>query len=284
LLIVDSLHYIFARMLVPHLPPSVSAFFVLLIGMIEVGIYGLATKQLRVETFRKNVWFFIGIGLLIAASENLNYSAVAYIDPGTASLLGQTGKIWSLGLGLFWLREKLTRPQFLGAILAIGGIFVITYQAGEYMKIGSVLVLAGTFFYAIHTAMTKKYGQDMDFVSFFFFRLLVTTSFLFLIMSIMDTFVWPSMTAWGILLIVGTVDVTISRSVYYLVLRRLDLTIHTLILTLSPVVAIIWTIVFFSIYPSPQQLIGGLIVIFGVFLISKYRESNENKGDSLMYE
>ena len=74
LLIIDSMHYIFARMLIPHLPPSVSALFVLLISTIEV----VATKRLKFESCRKNVWFFLGIGLLVAASTNLSYAAVCH--------------------------------------------------------------------------------------------------------------------------------------------------------------------------------------------------------------
>jgi drug/metabolite transporter (DMT)-like permease len=280
LLIIDSMHYVFARMLVPHLSPSASAFFVLLIGTTEVGIYGIATKQLRFANFQKNVWFFLGIGLLVAVSTNLNYASVGYIDPGTASLIGKSGQIWSLGLGLFWLQEKLTRPQFLGATLAIGGVFVISYQVGEYNRVGTFMVLAATFLYALHTGMTKKYGEDMDFVNFFFFRLLITSSFLFLITTITGTITWPSSTAWGYLLLVGTMDVTLSRSIYYIALRRLNLSIHTLVLTLSPVVAILWTIVIFKIYPSTQQLIGGFIVIFGLLIVGKYRESKNNYGES----
>jgi len=284
LLITDSMHYIYARMMVPHLPPSVSSFFVLLIAAIEVGIYGLATKQLKLETIRKNVWFFVGIGLLVAGSTNLNYAAVGFIDPGVASLIAQTGKIWGLGLGLFWLREKLTRPQFLGSGLALAGVFVITYQAGEYLRVGSFMVLGATFLYTIHAGITKKYGEDIDFINFFFFRLLFTSTFLFLITSFMGTITWPTPTTWLYLLLVGTMDVTISRSIYYLSLRKLDLSIHTLILTLSPVVTVLWTIIFFAIYPSTQQLIGGLIVILGIFVVSKYREPNEDQGDILKSE
>ena len=76
------------------------------------------------------------------------------------------------------------------------------------------------------------------------------------------------------------IDVTLSRSIYYLALRRLNLSIHTLVLTLSPVVAILWTIVIFKIYPSTQQLIGGFIVIIGLLIVGKYRESKSNYGES----
>jgi drug/metabolite transporter (DMT)-like permease len=271
MLIVDSLHYVFARMLVQWLQPSVSAFFVLLIATTEVGIYGLVTKQLRFERLRKHAWFFIGIGFFIAGSTILNYTAVGFIDPGVASLISQTGKLWSLGFGLVWLKEKLTRQQFYGAALAIVGIFIITYQAGDYLRIGSVMVLAGTFLYAIHAGLVKKYGEEVDFLNFFFFRLMMTTVFMFLFISTTGTFTWPTAPVWGYIILVGTIDVAFSRSIYYLALRRLKLSVHTLVLTLSPVVTILWTILIFAIYPSIKQIAGGMIVLLGVFVVNKYR-------------
>jgi drug/metabolite transporter (DMT)-like permease len=275
MLIVDSLHYVFARMLVQWLQPSVSAFFVLLIATIEVGIYGLATRQLEFESLRKNAWFFIGIGFFIAGSSVLTYTAVEFIDPGVASLISQTGKLWSLGFGLVWLKERLSRQQFFGAAIAISGIFIITYQAGDYLRIGSLMVMGGTFLYAIHAGLVKKYGEDIDFINFFFFRLALTTIFMLLFISTTGVFTWPTAPVWGYLLLVGTVDIMFSRTIYYLALRRLKLSIHTLVLTLSPVVTILWTIIIFAIFPNLKQIAGGVIVLLGVFIVNKYRVANE---------
>lgn len=275
LLIIGSTHFVFAKMLSSYLHPSISAFFVLLIATIEVGAYGLTTKQLKLKNFRKHVWFFLGIGFFIAASTILNYAAVAFIDPGTAAFLAQTGTIWSLGLGLFWLHEKLFRGQVIGAFLATTGVFVLTYQAGEYTRIGSLMVLTSSLLYSLHSGVTKRFGERIDFVNFFFFRLASTTAFLFVFASSQQTFTWPNNSAWGYLLLVGTMDVVVSRAVYYLALRRLDLSIHTLVLTLSPVVTVIWTIIFFKYFPSLQQILGGIIVILGVFIVGKYRQTEQ---------
>lgn len=272
LLIVDSLHFVFAKILSSHFHPSVASFFVLFIATIEVGLYGIVTRQLRFKHFRKDAGFFLSIGFFIAASTNLNYAAVAFIDPGTASLLAQTGSIWSLALGLFWLKEKLSRAQIIGAFLAIAGVFVLTYQVGEYIRIGSIMVLTASLLYSLHTGIAKRYGEGIDFVNFFFFRLASTAAFLFLFASIQQAFTWPTISTWGILILVGTIDVVVSRSVYYIALRRLDLSIHTLVLTLSPVVTVIWTMVFFKHFPSIRQVLGGIIVILGVFIVGKFRQ------------
>ena len=73
----------------------------------------------------------------------------------------------SLGLGIFWLQERLTGMQACGAILAVAGIVVITFQPGDYIRLGSLLILLSAFMYALHTAIVKRYGEEMDFVEFF---------------------------------------------------------------------------------------------------------------------
>lgn len=271
LLTVDSLHYIFARLLLSHISPSVSPMYVLAIATIEVGLYGLISGRLRLKTIRKHFWFFISIGFLVAASTNINYESVAFIDPGTASLLSMTGVLFSLGFGVFWLRDAFTHLQIGGAMLTLGGVFTIAYQPGDYLRLGSLLVLISSFLYALHAAITKRYGSEMEFLNFFFFRLLFTTSFLFIFSASREALVWPSTTTWPILLLVGSVDVVISRSLYYVALRQLKMSIHTIVLTLSPVATVLWSLLMFDNVPTPSEVLGGLVIIAGVLIVTLRR-------------
>ncbi len=79
-------------------------------------------------------------------------------------------------------------------------------------------------------------------------------------------FAWPGPHAWLLLILVGTTDVVFSRALYYLALRRLSLSLHTVILTLSPVVAVLWALGLFGILPGARQFFGGGIVLLGVFI------------------
>lgn len=63
----------------------------------------------------------------------------------------------------------------------------------------------------------------------------------------------------------------ISRALSYLALRRMKMSLHTIILTLSPVVAIGWALLLFHKTPGPQQLHGGLGVLAGIAIISAAR-------------
>lgn len=267
LLLVDSLHFIFARALLPYISPWVSAMYVLAIGTLEVGIFGLITGRLRVHVARQHILFFTVIGLLVASSTAINYASVAFIDAGTASMLGKMTTVYSIGFGVFWLHDKLTRRQVVGAVIALIGVFLITFQPAEYLRVGSLMIVFSTFLYALHAAIVKRYGGDIDFLNFFFFRLLFTTGFLFLIAVGRNALAWPTgTTTWVVLIVAGTVDVVISRSLYYLALRRLPISLFAVILTLSPVIAIGWALLLFDTFPSPQQLVGGALVLAGVLL------------------
>lgn len=273
LLIVDSLHFVFARLLLPHISPGVSVMYVLGIATVEVALFGLIRNRLHFDTLGKYIWFFLAIGFLVAASTNINYEAVAFIDPGTASLLSEASILFGLGFGLLWLREKLALAQLGGALLAVAGVFIITFQPGAYLRLGSLLVLGSAFMYALHAAIAKRYGGQIEFLNFFFLRLLCTTGMLFLFAVGRRALVWPSATAWALLALVGTVDVVVSRTLYYVALRRLKMSVHSIVLTLGPVAAVLWSLLLFDTLPTPRQLLGGAAVILGVLIVTLNRNA-----------
>jgi O-acetylserine/cysteine efflux transporter len=266
LVLVDSVHFVFARMLRPHISPMVSVFYITAVSMLPVGAYGLWTRKIKFRHLVRHWQFFLSIGALIGFSTIINYEAVAFIDPGTASLLAKTSIIMSIGMGVLWLKERFVRVKGLGAVIAVAGALVITFQPGDYIRLGSLLVLVSAFMYALHTAIVKRYGQEMDFVEFFFFRILSTSALMFLTALAKGALIWPDSTTWQLICMTAVVDVVISRALFYLVLRRMQMSIHAIVLTLSPVAAVLWTVFLFGTTPTGRQILGGCGVIVGVLM------------------
>jgi drug/metabolite transporter (DMT)-like permease len=272
LLLVDSLHYIFARLLLPYLPPSVSGLFMLGIATVETAIFLGVQGRVDHQLFRRHAWFFLLVGLLVAGSTIISFTAVAYIDPGTAAMLAQTAVIFALGFSVFWLRERLHKYELVGAAAALLGVFVIGFQPGDIWRVGSLLVLSSAFLYSLHVAVVKRYGDKMDFANFFLFRVTSTSAFLLLFALGRNEFVWPAAQVWPVLLLAATVDVVVSRVLYYLVLRRVQMSFHAIILTLSPVVAILWSLLLFRETPTLQGFVGGMAIIAGVVIVTLNRQ------------
>jgi O-acetylserine/cysteine efflux transporter len=268
LLFLDSFHFVFARLLSPLISPRVSAFYVMGIATLVVGGFAIATRQLNFGVLRKHLGFFVLIGLLIGGSTNLTFVAVGYVDPGAAALISQLSIPISIVLSVIWLKERFTRVKVIGAVLAMVGAVIIALQPSDFFRIGSLMIMIATTLYTFHTALVKRNG-DVDFVNFFFFRLLFTTLALFSFSAVQNAVVWPSAAAWPWLILVAGVDIVLSRVLFYTALRRLHLSAHTLILTLSPVIATAWSFALFGVVPTLQQIIGGIIVLAGVLLATR---------------
>jgi drug/metabolite transporter (DMT)-like permease len=225
-------------------------------------------RRIHFGTFKANYRFFLVVGALVAASTALNYEAVSYIDPGTASLLAQTTTLFALVLSIVWLHERLAPLEIGGALIALSGVFIIAFQPGDYLRLGSLLVLISAFMYSLHAAIVKRHGGDMDFGNFFLFRVASVSFFLLIFTLGRGQLMWPEGEAWFWLILIGTVDVVFSRVLYYLTLRRLQMSFHTIILTLSPVLTILWSLVLFGVRPTTIGIIGGIAVLSGVAIVT----------------
>ena len=272
LLVVDSLHYVFARLLLPHLPPEVSGFYIMVVGAAQVAC--VTGGRVRLDLFRRHLGFFLAIGGLVAGSTYMSMLSVKFIEPGTAALLSRVGVVFGVGLGVLWLGDRLDRTQTVGAALSVVGVFVVAFRAGDYLRLGALLILGSAFMYALHAALVKRFGGGLPFAIFLLYRIVATGLGLGLIVAAQAVLLTGAATlavdpeGLGLVLLTATVDVVISRALYYLALRRLDMTLHTIILTLSPVVTMLWSFALFGSVPSGRELLGGLAVLAGVALVT----------------
>jgi drug/metabolite transporter (DMT)-like permease len=281
LLLVDSFHYVFARLLMPYLPATTSSFFYMGIATLEIAIFAAVMGKIEWRIFWDNAKFFLIIGFLIAFATAASFAAITYIDPGTASMIARINTLFALGFGILWLKEKLVRGEKIGAAIAIIGVFVISFQRGELgdqVWLGALLVLSSSFTYALHSAIVKKQGGGIEFTNFFLFRMLTSIFFLFLFSVGRGEMQWPTgWQVWLILFLAATINVVISRGLFYVALRRLDLSILTILLTLSPVITIMWSFILFGVMPSVQGFVGGTAVIAGVILVTMSRNKKQHQ-------
>jgi O-acetylserine/cysteine efflux transporter len=257
------------RALRPHIAPAAAGFWMIALAVVQLGI--VARGRIDFGVLSRHRWFFVVIGLLVGINTNLGFVAVRYVEPGTASLLSRTSILFGVALGVLWLGERLSRVETAGAVVAIVGTIVVSAQPGDHIRTGALLVVAATFLYALHSAVVKRWGGAMPFMEFFFFRLLSSLIVVLGLGVAQNELAWPSPTAWLILIPTAGINVVLSRAVYYLALRRLDLTFVTIILTLSPVVTWLWSIPLFGGRPTLRETLGGIAILVGVIVVSASR-------------
>lgn len=272
LIFVEGMHFVFARLLRGIVPSqTLAAFYVMTVSALEMGVFAAVTGKLCWQGLRQHAWFYAAIGFFVAASTLLSYESVRFIDPGVASVLAKVTTLFNISFGLVFLHERLTYRQLLGGGLAIVGAIIIAFQPGDYLRIGSLIVVVSSLLYALHAFIVKRYGGEIEFVEFFAFRVISTALFLLAFSGLRGDLVWPSLSAWPLLILVGTIDVTFSRTLYYVTMRKMPLALHSILLTLSPVAAILLTLFLFQIAPTAQQLLGSAAVLAGMLMVTLRR-------------
>jgi drug/metabolite transporter (DMT)-like permease len=269
LLLVDSLYYIFARLLLPLLPPAAGAMYMMVIGALQIA--ALMRGRIDWSVLWRHRWLFLTVGVLVGVNTNMGFVAVRYVDPGTASLLSRTSILFGVALGVGWLGERLRGWEVIGAAVAVAGVAVISFQPGDYLRWGALIVIASTALYALHSAVVKRFAGEIAFGEFMFFRVASVAAVLVVLALAQGDVVWPTPTAWGWVVVAAAVNVVVSRGVYYLALRRLDMSFLAIVLTLTPVVTWLWSIGAFGGRPTTIEVAGGVATLAGVLMVTASR-------------
>ncbi len=78
------------------------------------------------------------------------------VPPGTASLLIQCSAFFTLGWGVIFFRERLGRPQLLGALLAAAGLLgIVLCSPGDASRVGLALVIGSAMAWSVGNVIIK---------------------------------------------------------------------------------------------------------------------------------
>lgn len=83
-----------------------------------------------------------------------------YIPSGRAAILAYTMPAWGIPLSVLVLGERMTAAKLLGLALGVGGMLLLLWDDFERLQrapLGSLLVLAASFTWAIGTVIQKKF-------------------------------------------------------------------------------------------------------------------------------
>lgn len=103
-----------------------------------------------------------GYGILIGVGQfGLLYLAMrSQISPGLASLVVQTQVFFTLLLAVRIRKERVLSAQWLGLVLAAGGVAVIaSHTDGSTTPLGVAMVLAAAFSWACANVLTQRAGR-----------------------------------------------------------------------------------------------------------------------------
>ena len=174
-------------------------------------------------------------------------------------------------LGLTW-RQKTHFGTWIGAVLAVFGLYLISMNQSMNVIIGDLLVLGGAFFWAVHVHIigwfsTKIHPIKLAFLQFAF------ASILSLICAILFETIFLSsiLAAWQSIIFAGVFSVGIAFTLQVIAQQETHSSHAALILSLESVFAVIggWLLLHEGL--SLRGIIGCALMLTGM-LISRSKK------------
>jgi len=198
------------------------------------------------------------------------------VTAGKTSVLLYTMPIWTILLVNFYLKEKIGTSAWIGValgslgILSILGWGVITKQSLHVLT-GELLIIIGAVSWAVSNIWVKKRmtGENVYAVS----TLQLTFGTLGLLLLAIPTqgvlnVEWTPYSIY-ILLFTGVIASAVDFTIWFYLIKKLDINITTFSSLLVPVFGLLFDWLMLGNRPDWGVIIGGVLILAGIYKVSR---------------
>jgi drug/metabolite transporter (DMT)-like permease len=228
-------------------------------------------------------------GIFLAVHFATWISSLEYTSVASSVVFVSTGPLWVALLSPFLLKERLTRATFVGLIVAVLGGVVIglsdacTWEGEVHCQPlaqfiqgrviwGNFLALVGAWTVSGYLIIGRKLraARSVSLIPYIFLVYGWCSVALILVMFAagQSPFGYPVQTYIWIFLLAAFPQL-IGHSTYNWVLRYVSATLVALITLVEPIASAVLAYFVLQETPSNGVLLGGLFILFGIFLASR---------------
>jgi drug/metabolite transporter (DMT)-like permease len=255
------------------------------IGTILNLLFAIKNKklgQLRTVS-RRQVSILITLGFLEILTTTTFFLAIHIIpDPSITSFLGNMFPVMTTLGGVFLLKEKFGWIESCGAVLALTGAFIISYNGGTTLKTffiqGTGLVflnalLATTLIVKVHV---KKLSPELLNLN----RTVWLLVYAVIMFCIYGQSLFIPLSAFKNIAIGATLGPFLAILTVYYSYRFIDASRSAIVQSLKGIFVLIGAYMFFHTLPVTYQLIGGILSVIGVLIMTMARSGMFRKKDT----
>ncbi|AKO93666.1 DMT family transporter [Priestia filamentosa] len=179
-------------------------------------------------------------------------------------------------------KVKISWAKGIGILIALIGVYQISYnphvaESGHALLGNVILVLAG-FVFAFYNFTTRKVVKKYSMITISFYQTLAG-AITFIPVAFIEKSSWkmPTMESFLVLLYLGIFCSVVAFLLYNYSLRKLSSSSAVTLMNLVPIFGVIFSVIVLHEVVRTAQIIGGIIVIFGVVLSMKESKSGKAK-------
>ncbi len=209
---------------------------------------------------------------------SLLFTGLDGLDASLAIIFVQLEAPFLALLAAFFLKDHLGLRRTVGMVLAFSGVILIAGQPrlqGDMLPI--FLVVCGTFTWAIGQIMIKGFQINLGGFTLIAWVAVFAAPQLFLSSWLFEDGQWEAVQnagwiGWGIVVYMGLIMTALGYAIWYRLLGIYKVTQVMPFLLLLPVMSIAGSMLFLGERLSIMEVIGSAIVIFGVWVITTYKQ------------
>ncbi len=269
-----AISYACGRAVDKDLSPGTTAFF-WFFGAFFFSVFVvmmIPSQRVELKNLGKYTKIFILSSILTSIGAALWIISLRTIGPPLTSFLMKSQTLFSLFLGIIFLKERLNRGETIGIIITITGGVVVAYQREAYLIWGTITVLGAAICYSALSFFVKKVAQDLNMLTVANLRALGVSIVLFIYLIATDTFEYPTRLIDLIYMVVGGVTgAYIAKASQFQAIKILDVSRSTAVLPMESLFVVLFSFFLFGELPSLIKLLGGTAIILGVIFLVIFR-------------
>ncbi|SHG40645.1 Uncharacterized membrane protein [Chryseolinea serpens] len=253
--------------------PATLGYSVWAITMIPCSLVALYIIQWKLEYDLRSIFLGSAIGLLGAGGQLILFQALregpAYIVFPLISLF----PILTIFLSLFFLKETATRKHWIGIIISLAAILLLSYQPASgngSSGYGWLLLSISVFILWGLQAYVMKFSNNVMKAESIFFYMMATAVLLIPVAVMMTDFSKP--VNWGfkgpyLASLIHVLNAIGALTLVY-ALRYGKAIIVTPMTGLSPLITVVLSLILYGVIPGAVLSTGMVFAMIGIYLLS----------------
>jgi drug/metabolite transporter (DMT)-like permease len=213
-------------------------------------------------------------GIILFLGASLQQGGMVYTTAGKAGFITGLYVILVPIIGIIF-KQKTSAAIWLGAVIALAGLYLLSVQENLSIDLGDLLVLASAFFWALHVLVISNFSPKTDPIQLAFFQFILCAFFSLIASIIIETTTLQNILDASIpILYAGFVSVGIAYTLQIVAQQKAHPSHAAIIMSLEAVFAVIggWIVLDESI--PLRGLIGCGLMLTGMIL-SQLRLNNK---------
>jgi len=260
--------------------PLPTAFYRMALSTIILAIpaFPAVRRTLKILNAGEMFWLIMS-GIFLGLHFAVWVTSLFYTTISNSAILVATQPIWVLTMEATILKERIPRRSVIGMLIALAGMIVISrgdFDMGRDYIIGDLLALAGAVFAALYLFIGRRLRAKLDNLGYIT-PVYATAALVLVIISLfygVNLTHYPIKT-WFIFLLLALIPTVVGHSLYNWLLKYVQAHIVATTVLGEPIGATILAIFFFNEIPGWWTLIGGIMILSGIFVVLKRKRKEK---------